>query len=98
MARQREGGGSMIFLFDGAERFLGLAFPGRQAESPVFDLESTSKPIVREAEDDRAGQPAPSGQFNLPREELTLARFAFAERVHAEFAEDQWLGVGEHLQ
>src|SRR5665213_266657 len=88
----------IILFLDDAERFLRLPVARRQAERPVFNLQAATKPIVGVTEHNRAGQSVAERAFDLPRQKFALVRLAFTDRVHAKFAEDEWLGVCERLQ
>src|SRR5205814_3300553 len=85
-------------LPDGPKRFFGFAVAPGQAETPVFNLALSLEPVVGVTEYDSARQAAAKGRFDLPGEDFTFARLAFAEGVDAEFAEHQRLGVREGLE
>ena len=55
-------------------------------------------PIVGKTIDDCAGKTRAEGIFDLPLEDFTFSRFAFAKGIDAEFAENERFGIGEHLK
>ena len=96
--RQREMRGHAELLLHGQEGVLGAAVWPGQAEGPVLDRQPAAEPIVGKTEDHGASESAPASKLDLPRKEFALAGLAFAQGVHAELAEHEGPGVGQHLQ
>ncbi len=55
-------------------------------------------PLVGEAVNNGPGQAGAEGGFDLPFEHFAFLGLALAQAVHANFTQDQRLGVGDHLQ
>src|SRR5438046_2093831 len=98
MLPQRKIGRSLKEPLDDRKRTLGLAITTGQAKRPIAHVFATLEPLVRKAVDHRASRPATISQFNFPGENFTLAFFTLAQRIHAKFAQHEWLCIRDHLQ
>ena len=78
--------------------FLRLPLARDQAEGPVRDVVPAREPLIRPRKKDRPRRAAAHHTFQMPREDAGLLVLAFANRVHAEFPEDQRLVLREVLQ
>ena len=69
-----------------------------EAEFPVRHFISSGEPLVRPGEKNRPCRAALHDDIEVPVEHFGLPVLAVAQRVHAEFAEDQRLFLGDVLQ
>ena len=75
-----------------------LALSGDEAKCPIRNRPPASVPFIRETEHNCPGQTSPKCCLNLPGQNFSLARFAFAERINPVFTQHQRLDVGDCLQ
>jgi hypothetical protein len=80
------------------EGSFGGAIDSREAESPVGYGSSFLKPIIDKLIHDRAGETTAKAKLDLPRKDFAFDLFTFAQAIDTEFAEDERLGIGDHLQ
>jgi hypothetical protein len=83
---------------DDVKGSFGRAIRSGEAESPVGDEGAFLEPIVGERVNDSAREATAKAEFDLPGKDFAFGFLAFAEAVDAEFAEDEWLRIREHLQ
>src|SRR5436190_3937269 len=80
------------------ERFLRLARPRHESESPIGDLLFSGEPFVGPGKKDGSSQAAFHDAIDMPAEHLGLLLLGMAYRVHAEFTQDEGPILGEILQ
>ncbi len=85
-------------VFYGFERGFFCAVAAHEAERPVENFLASAEPFIGPRVDDCAGETAADDAFDVPAEHFGLLLLGVANGVHAEFAEDERLVVGEILQ
>src|SRR5436309_15225678 len=78
-ALQWKVGGRLVLALDRIKGVLRSPVARRQSKSPIRNLHSAAKPIVRVTKNDRPRQARAASQLDLPIEELALPRLAFAD-------------------
>src|SRR3954467_13961426 len=89
---------NLILPLHRVKRLLRFSVAGRESETPVFDLRSAAEPIVCETKDHGPRQTAAEQRFDLPSENFSLFRIAFANGIHPELTEHKRLRIGQSLQ
>ena len=89
---------STELLLNCVERLLRLALARDDAECPICNLLAPGEPFVRPREKNRACQTAFYNAVDMPAEHFGLLLLRMADRVHAEFTQDERLLAGEILQ
>ena len=86
------------FFLQRVKRLFRIALARHQTERPVRDFRAAGEPFIRPRKHNRPRRAAAHDALHMPAEHLRLLVLGVADRVHAEFAEDQRLVLREILQ